>query len=604
MSKVKQDEAEQEVELRLMVDFQAVEVEIRKRELLGNPLWYGLPDLLFGRGELPAVSRTPTEAEALMGNIEDPENPTELFIKREPLGYEETEEQYKKRQDDAVRQFIETRLWVTKDLKKIPIRTIDPLIKFVADLFYQRSRRAILWKPRGGGGSLSASIVLWMFLVYRQMSVLDIAGSQEQSRIVYKYVTEFFDCVPEMKQRILAKPPSQTETLLVTGCLLKAIPATEKQARGKHLPVLCADESCTGEESTDRSLRAAMSTVASEENSVVILLSTFHVPSGLFQEYWDFAPDKGFERFKWDVFDTMEQCHLGMSEATPEDPMALKFCRSCPLTRMEEEKDARTGALIGHRMKGCAGKARKSRGWATYQATIDTKKMHLGSNVFEIEHECERPNWMRTVYPPELVDLCAADEMDVDPDCFKVVGIDWGFDTLGSMALVMVAKCDGFAGVPESELTDHTGIDEIVDLLKAWEKKYGHFEIMADKSHNFNNDKLVRVGFSVHVVDFGTKKQEGIQNVQRYLMCRRLKILKDFRTGLEQMKGLRRTEKGTVVKKNDHFCDALMCALLGMPFDEHWPSDMELALVKERMEKAGRLSSGIEVSKDGGVILI
>ena len=55
---------------------------------------------------------------------------------------------------------------------------IPPMVEFVADLFYERTQQAILWKPRGGGGSLAAAILIWLMMVYRGRSFLDMAGQR------------------------------------------------------------------------------------------------------------------------------------------------------------------------------------------------------------------------------------------------------------------------------------------------------------------------------------------------------------------------------------------------------------------------------------------
>lgn len=953
---------EQELMIHLLEDLRAVDLELSHREAIGNPLWYGLPDLLFGRNEMPSEPRTPSRTESVLGEI-DGADVALVVPERKKLPNAETEEEYRARQNAALREFVETRLWVTKDMKRISIRMIPEQLAFVADIFFRRVRRVILWKARGAGGSLSAAIAIWLLMVYRQSSVLDVAGGGEQAQVIYRYVTGFFDGFPEMRGKLLARPPTITETKLSTGVFLKAIPATEKQARGKHVANLFGDESCSGDENADRSLRAAMSGVASEEDSLVVLLSTFHVPSGLFAEHWDFATEKGFARYKWDAFSTMQKCARGMDRATPEDPKALAACRECPLSWKTDIRDER-GRVVDQRLEGCAGKARDSEGWASFESLLDMRRMHAGTNVFEVEfscflpgtlvitenglekieeiapgtkvlthlgnwraawpmrrfyrgkvvrlsgqggpdvvmtpehpvfhahgkktgwvearhflkkryatylpavgermapeleellcpvggpgvrapvamalprggafartlgrvlgdgyveyrrgepayvglsgvgnaplfesfsedvaglfdrqvsergdhetlavfghkalaswlvrecgrycpekhlpprlfqsmtveedkeflrgyaetdgcvredgirfistspglagqtlvillrngfaasvrvgvpsnpgfeskralyvvgvyggardelacflgkscgvrstrahirhvgdwvmyprrnateeeyagtvynldvdddrsyclpgmavHNCLRPNWMRTVYDAELVDKTDIGEIEVDLAMPKAAGIDWGYETAGSMALVLGVKCPDYVGVPESVLTDHVQVRDVIEQLKTWRETYGPFVVFADKSHPFNNAELSQAGFDVEIVDFGTMKSLGIQNVQRYLACRRLRILTEFRAGREQMKGLRRNERGAIVKKDDHFCDALLAMLLAFRFDEHWPSDMgrEEQAKEPVREPAVRGLATTEVSADGRVILI
>ena len=585
-----------EKEVRKLLEQNALEILvvqkiIREKEQQGNPLWYGLPDLLYPKGMAPG-----TLAE-------------DGSIARAPLGFEETDEQYELRQNAALKAFVESTLYVIKDMHKVEIVMVPEMERFICDLFFGRERRAILWKPRGGGGSLAGGILIWLCMVFRRMSFIDQAGSGEQAKVVYNYVKGFWSCVPKVKQHLLATDPMLTETRLTTGVQLKCITSSEKQARGKHLPGFLADESCVSDEGTGRAMLAAMQGAMSEPDNMIVLLSTFHVPVGFFQEHWDFAEEKGFARYKWDCFDTMQTCRVGIEEATEDDPKAVKnYCMSgrCPLTWEADKRDA-IGRLKGKEWIGCCGKARDTKGWQTLESFIDAKRANAGTNVFEIEYMCLRPNWMKPVYDPELVDQTPIDEIEVDPQMPKCVGIDWGSETAGSMAIMLGVKCPEFIGVPEAILTDHIGMREVIQILEEFRETYGAFVVYADRSHPFNNRELESAGFAVQVVDFGSMKGLGIENIQRYLAYRRLKILSEFRVVREQMKNLRRNLKGQVIKKEDHACDSLLCMLLYFQFDESWPQDMSKSSRKSEAPAplpSERGRSMTEVSSDGATILI
>ncbi len=64
----------------------------------------------------------------------------------------------RKEMDDRLLDVIENHLFIYKDGRKLPIIVIPPMLEFLSDLFYERVQQAILWKPRGGGGSLAAAI--------------------------------------------------------------------------------------------------------------------------------------------------------------------------------------------------------------------------------------------------------------------------------------------------------------------------------------------------------------------------------------------------------------------------------------------------------------
>mgnify|MGYP000149166121 CR=1 FL=1 len=58
--------------------------------------------------------------------------------------------------------------------REIVAKVRDPaLLEFLGYMFFQRVQQAILWKPRGGGGSLAAAILIWLMMVYRQKSFID-----------------------------------------------------------------------------------------------------------------------------------------------------------------------------------------------------------------------------------------------------------------------------------------------------------------------------------------------------------------------------------------------------------------------------------------------
>jgi hypothetical protein len=94
-------------------------------------------------------------------------------------------------QNSFLKDTIQKHLFIYKDGRKLPIVVIRPMLEFLSDLFFERTQQAILWKPRGGGGSLAAAILIWLMMVYRHKSFIDMAGSGEQAKRVYEYTTQF-----------------------------------------------------------------------------------------------------------------------------------------------------------------------------------------------------------------------------------------------------------------------------------------------------------------------------------------------------------------------------------------------------------------------------
>jgi hypothetical protein len=566
---VRETKKEGEAFRQVSVDLQhltLVESEIKRRIKIEDPRSYGFPDLLRPKSEV------------------------------------ETDASFIARQNRELSEFLQTKLWFAKDARKIALKLAPTMLSFICDLFYRRTSQAILWKGRGTGGSLCTSIIIWLSLVYHKMSFTMMAGSQDQAKQVYHYTKSFWDCFPEFARAIIDGDPLQTETRFTNGVVLKIISASEKQARGKHNAGFVVDESCQEGENTDRMISAAMQGAMSEPNFMVLALSTFHHPIGLFQEIWDFAEERGFTRYNWNIYDAIEKCDTGMETATPEDPEALEYCRTeCPLTEKAPTFDE-NGVQMGWHFKGCNGKARHSQGFLPRKNVIIAKKMNRGTNVFAVEYENERPNWMRPVY-----DTVWIENSLVDPDwpgekariIEKSVGIDWGLE--GQTALVLSAlmeipnpsynpelriaqklmdeaptkKC---VGILETEYMTGKLTSEALRILMSWMEKYGQdkFHVYADASHPFNNLEVEQAGFDMNRVLFLKWKDYGIGNCTKYFTTKDRFFIRSNHTGLvEQLKRYRQDKYGKPVKKDDHGPDAMLCSMLHFQFEEKFGEDLE-----------------------------
>jgi len=350
-------------------------------------------------------------------------------------------------------------------------------------------------------------------------------------------------------------------------------PGTEKQVRGKHMSTLAIDEVCQEDARVELAFRAALQTVLSEEEAIILLFSTFHLPSGLFQEYWDNAPEKGFTRVKWNVFDTMLPCKRGLEEATPEDPKALCYCEKCDLTTPEFTMDDR-GRKVQIGWAWCHGQARTSQGWESYDKIVAAMRMNIGTDVFSTEFSCERPNYSNSIYGPEVVEKSLIDPTAVSEDGELHVGIDWGIQSKNSLAITLVERRLECITVHEAVFWDHKLVSDVVILLNEWTEKYRKpLKIYCDRSHPFNNADLRKAGFEVNPVDFGTYKNIGISNVAKYMIFRRMKINRELGVLIEQLKKYRSDDTGKALKIDDHGPDSLMCACLDWKFENLFGED-------------------------------
>ena len=523
---------------KLLAKKSALESEIKKKAADIEPTNFGLPDLL-------------REQES-----------------------DEDDKQFAHRQNCEIRDFISDQIWIEKDGKRLKFILIPQMVEYIADCFYGRVNQTILWKPRGCGGSLCGALIVWLTLVYHKMSFTIIAGSGEQAQVVFNYVTNYFKCFPTFKKALYTKEPTTTKILLKSGVKFQASTASEKAVRGKHTAGLAIDEAAQKQAGTDEILSAAMQGPMSEKKYLILLFSTMHLPTGLFVDVWDYAEEKGFNRYKWDVIDCMEKCSL-----------PYECLENCPLTTRIEVQNP-DGTIKEIRYRGCQGKARHTMGFMPFEKVLQAKEMNRGTDVYETEFLCERPELSACIYSVGLVDeaikACPVDNgypylehIDGDP---MAIGIDWG---IGQTFMTLLSKGEHAVKILETISMTNQLIEPVEKVIDGWLTKYmpgserdryggATIPVYADASHPYNNGILSNKGYFINPVKFNMFKDFGIANLTQYFNQRRIRIHPDNSLLIRQLKGYRRGKDGKPVKKNDHGPDALLCGMLEFVYSEHW----------------------------------
>jgi len=489
-------------------------------------------------------------------------------------------------QDARLLDVVQNHLFIYKDGRKLPIIVIPPMLEFLSDLFFEREQQAILWKPRGGGGSLAAAVLIWLMMVYRNKSFIDMAGSGEQAKRVYEYTTQFWYCVPGLAEALLEKDPLQSLTALKNGVTLSCVPASEKAARGKHTAGFVADESCQEDPRIGRVLQAAVQGVLSEPNFTIVLLSTFHVPFGFFQEAWDLAIERGYKRYRWDVYDCMANCEVGLECASKDDPQALSYCQSeCPLTEVVSDYNAE-GEQIGEHFEGCHGRARTTAGHLSRDNVIKAKLLNRGTEVWEVEHECKRPKAAGMIYNPEKVQAAVVPLAEIvrpEGKVRRAVGIDWGRFAVA----VLAERCTDHIAITEGRIFDSRPISDLVQYLVELRSRVGDFVVYADAENAYGNLDCRNAGFETVPVAFNKYKDEGIENIARYFEHEKIKIADDgaLQTVARQLLRYHKDDNGRIVKKDDHGPDALLCAMLPFPFIDEFDTAISQLLSNNDRER-------------------
>ncbi|OPL13697.1 MAG: hypothetical protein AVO39_10185 [delta proteobacterium MLS_D] len=400
------------------------------------------------------------------------------------------------------------------------------------DIYRQRVLRAMVIGPRGGGKTYSLGDIAASLFLFYGFDVLIASGGEGQAKEVYEEVTsvlgeeEVDEYVPTLTTQI-SKGRS--------GNWIRFIPASTRRGRGPHPGrghggLIILDEEGEMEE---KIVNAVLGTGSTANPLIIIRASTAHKIDGTFADLLEEYEKKGYRLYRWDAFDVAKKC--------PYD------CANC----IEEFRE-----------EYCRGKAKKNSelGWIS----IDyLKQMWIEQTKewFEVELMARRPSKAGRVIDTNDIRLAAVKECPYVKGVDGAFGIDWGFK--GYTKIVATQMVEEKLRVFDANSFSETGIDDIAAFLKDWRNMYGGInEVYADSSHPFENDKLRKEGFNVTEVTFVSFKEAGAGAVKWFFEKQKIEIAEKFKELLDQLKKWRRDKSGKIVKKDDHYPDALLCTMM------------------------------------------
>ncbi len=415
-----------------------------------------------------------------------------------------------------------------------------PLERMFTDIYFGRVRRGAIVGPRGGGKTFSLGDLAASMFLFREYDVLVGSGSDAQAAKVYERV---FDLLGD-DEAVAEYVPNITTRVTEgrNGNWIEFVPASQKRARGPHPGegkrggLIIVDEEAEMDEAI---YKAIVGTGGTAKPLVILRASTAHKVEGTFAELLD--NPKGYTVYRWDVFDVCEKCTRSCSECIPE-----------------------------FREDYCQGKAKKNGvlGWVSLDYIFSMWE-EMDKEWFEVELMARRPSGAGLVIAPEDAKAMQVDEVPYVPGAPVCAGIDWGFVGLAAaVATQMVPSTSSGTQAGEHRLQvfdrmswTRKGIEVIASDLKTWREMYGITEVYADSSHPFENDSLRKEGFTVTEVTFVSFKDAGAGAVKGFAEKRRLDVPKRFKDLIDQLKRWKRGKDGKIVKKDDHFCDALLCTM-------------------------------------------
>jgi len=410
------------------------------------------------------------------------------------------------------------------------------------DLYSMRVSKAVALAPRGGGKTFGAAVLGTALFLFKDFDVGIVAGSETQALTLYSYITDWLD-LPEAEEFVTIEKLTSTYLVSVRGNRIVARTASPKSIRGLHLgrkvrgALLILDEEAEAEADVVRAARFIIRTAAPP---LILRQSTYHRLTGTFADLVENHEAQGYTSYKWDSFDIAKPC--------PYE------CSNCPEPEFRD--------------KYCKGKAKQSQGWIPIDEIL-TEWRDTNRETFEVEVMGMRPASAGLVIQPgdleravDLGERAFPEEFDYSWCC-----IDWGF--AGMTAVVILGMAGERVFVRHTEMFTRHGIDVIVDTLKQLRDQLGFREVYADASHPFENDRLRDEGFAVWGerkkegpptlgVPFVKFKEEGVAILSYLFEKDRIGIRPLEYALLRQFRTWRRDQAGHIVKKDDHFPDALI----------------------------------------------
>jgi len=418
------------------------------------------------------------------------------------------------------------------------------------DLYSLQTQKAVVLAPRGGGKTFGAALLATAFFLFKDFDVGIIAGSETQALTLFSYIAEWL-ALPETEESI--DRLRRSDLVGIDGNRIVAKTASARSIRGMHLgrgkrgALLIIDEEAEADEDV---VRAARYTVRTADPALILRSSTYHRLVGSFARLVEDHKSQGYELYRWDSFDIAKPC--------PYD------CKSCPVKEF--------------RSRYCKGKAKESDGWIEADEIIG-EWQDTNRETFEVEVMGMRPASAGCVIDPQAIDRAIVKDQGVREGwevCYGCYGIDWGF--AGMTAVVVLGIKGDAVHVLHTEAFHRHGIDTIVQRLKELRDRFGLREVYADSSHPFENARLRDEGFAVWGrppaggasapssetlgVPFVSFKEEGVAILSYLFEKGRMRIPERHTTLIRQLRTWRRDAQGHIVKKDDHFPDALISAMM------------------------------------------
>jgi len=202
----------------------------------------------------------------------------------------------------------------------------DAPFKYLADTYFGRVNKSVVWSCRSGSKSFLHGLRTWLKSIFNpNYTTVILGGSLDQSKKAYKATQIFWDAVRDIGgDELLVGQPKQTSTILKNGSSYSISTASSRSVRGPHPVSIALDEV---DEMSIEIFNAALNQPQSScgYDASWHISSTFH-KLGLMQDVIDSAKERGFTTYKWCILEVMALCGQYELDVSCESCSLDKWC--------------------------------------------------------------------------------------------------------------------------------------------------------------------------------------------------------------------------------------------------------------------------------------
>lgn len=282
-------------------------------------------------------------------------------------------------------------------------------LDFAWDVYSEKITQALVIANRNGGKTtIFAALEFVLASTIKKLECAHLGSIMAQSNNAWKYISKWCN---RNKNDLNISKLTQRQTIFGNESTCEIIAGTMHGVNSPHPHKCFIDEF----ELLDWEIFEEAQSMPKSSNDIkagLFLGTTRKFPNGNAQAMIDSANEKGFEVFKWCVFEVLEPCDCKGSGCDSKYDKHLAFDRS---------GKSRSWSDV------CAGKAKNARGYFKLEDVL-TKFKSMSWEKFAAQWLCHRPERADCVFPEFHYDKNVIESWEFNPELDNYRGWDFGLD--------------------------------------------------------------------------------------------------------------------------------------------------------------------------------